>query len=58
MNPIILFLWIASWGLFWGVAGMLIAMPLLAAAASVCREVPALQHIGRVLSEKTPKPPR
>lgn len=49
MSPTILFPWIAPWRLFSGVAGMLIAMPLLAAG---------LQHISRVFSEKTPKLPR
>jgi predicted PurR-regulated permease PerM len=49
MNPIIIFLWLASWGIFWGAAGMLIAMPLLAAFAIMCREVPALKNVSRFI---------
>ena len=42
MNPIIIFLWFASWSILWGFPGMLIAMPLLMAFRIIAREVPSL----------------
>lgn len=49
MNPIIIFLWLAIWSILWGAAGILIAMPLLMAGRIVCREVPQLNRLYRLL---------
>jgi len=40
MSPVVVLIWLFLWGWLWGVAGALLAMPMLAAAVLVCRNVP------------------
>ena len=49
LNPLIVFLWIFTWGGFWGVAGMLIAMPALVTFKIVCEKTATMAGFRRVL---------
>jgi predicted PurR-regulated permease PerM len=50
LNPVVLFLWVVFWGWLWGVAGALMAVPLLASLKIVCDHNKALEPIGEVIS--------
>ncbi|HEV8343675.1 MAG TPA: AI-2E family transporter [Candidatus Binatia bacterium] len=50
LNPVVLFLWLVFWGWLWGVAGALMAVPLLASLKIVCDHHEALQPVGEVIS--------
>lgn len=50
MNPLIVFLWIFLWGWMWGAAGVLIAVPLLAAIKIFSDNIPELRTISLLLS--------
>ena len=49
INPLIVFLWIFAWAGFWGVAGMLIAMPALVIFKIVCENTEKMAGFRRVL---------
>jgi predicted PurR-regulated permease PerM len=49
LNPVIVFLGVLFWGWLWGIAGALIAVPLLAVAKIVCDRVEGLGAIGEFL---------
>ncbi|GAA5482415.1 AI-2E family transporter [Haloferula sargassicola] len=50
LNPLIVFLWIFAWAGFWGVAGMLIAMPALVTFKIVCENTATMERFRRVLT--------
>lgn len=49
LNPLMIFAGIIFWGWMWGVAGALIAVPLLAVFKILCDNVDPLQPVGRLL---------
>lgn len=49
LNPVIIFVWLLLWGWLWGIAGALIAVPLLTVFKIVCDATPSLRRIGTVL---------
>jgi len=49
MNPLVVFVAIIFWGWLWGVAGALLAVPLVATAKIVCDHVESLRPIGALL---------
>lgn len=49
LNPLMIFAGIIFWGWMWGVAGALLAVPLLAVFKIVCDQVEPLQSVGRLL---------
>jgi len=49
MNPLVIFVAIIFWGWMWGVAGALLAVPLVATAKIVCDHVESLRPIGVLL---------
>src|SRR6185436_11867188 len=51
LNPVMIFLAVAFWTWLWGVAGALLAVPLLAVLKIVCDAFEPLQPIGELLSE-------
>ncbi|HEU4530709.1 MAG TPA: AI-2E family transporter [Steroidobacteraceae bacterium] len=57
LNPLLVFMALWFWGWLWGVAGMLLATPLLLAAKAVTCQVPGFERIARILSP-TPTPSR
>jgi Predicted permease len=46
LNPVIVFLSLMFWGWIWGVAGALLAVPILATFKIVCDHLPLLRPIG------------
>lgn len=53
INPIIVFVWVLAWAAIWGVAGMLIGLPLLIIFRIVCSRTPSLAFVERVISVKS-----
>lgn len=51
LNPVAIFIWLIFWGWLWGVAGALLAVPLLAVCKIVCDNVEALTPIGEFLGD-------
>lgn len=49
LNPLMIFAGIIFWGWMWGVAGALLAVPLLAVFKIVCDHVEPLKPVGRLL---------
>ncbi|BCX46664.1 PurR-regulated permease PerM [Haloferula helveola] len=49
LNPLVVFLWIFAWAGFWGIAGMLIAMPALVSFKIVCENTATLERFRKVL---------
>ncbi len=50
INPLVVFVWIFLWAGFWGIAGMLIAMPALVIFKIVCENTEKLGKLRRLLS--------
>jgi predicted PurR-regulated permease PerM len=46
LNPILIFLGLIFWGWLWGVAGALLAVPIMVSIKIVCDHIEALQPIG------------
>lgn len=56
LNPVIVFVWLLFWGWLWGVAGLLIAVPLLVVFKILCDHIEPLQVVGEYLSSLPPTP--
>lgn len=52
LNPVAIFISLALWWWLWGIAGALLAVPLLAAFKIVCDHVESLASIGAFLGER------
>jgi predicted PurR-regulated permease PerM len=50
INPLVVFVWIFAWAGFWGIAGMLIAMPALVIFKIVCDNTDKMSKFRRLLS--------
>lgn len=50
LNPLVVFVWIFAWAAFWGIAGMLIAMPALVTFKIICENTATMERFRRVLS--------
>ena len=50
INPLVVFVWIFAWAGFWGIAGMLIAMPALVIFKIVCENTDKMAKFRRLLS--------
>jgi predicted PurR-regulated permease PerM len=51
LNPVAIFLGVAFWGWLWGVAGALLAVPILATVKIVCDGIESLKPVGEFLGE-------
>lgn len=51
LNPVAIFIWLTFWGWLWGVPGMLLAVPLLAAFKIVCDHIQPLNPLGEFLGD-------
>jgi len=49
MNPVAIFVGVLAWGWLWGIAGLLLGVPLLVAVKTVCDRVEDLKPIGELL---------
>ena len=52
LNPVVIFVALLAWGWLWGVPGILMAVPLLAAFKILCDHVPSLTPVGEFLGRK------
>jgi predicted PurR-regulated permease PerM len=52
LNPVVIFLWVLVWTWMWGVAGILLAVPLLVAVRICTERVPALAPLGALLARE------
>jgi predicted PurR-regulated permease PerM len=50
LNPVLVFVSLMLWGWLWGIAGILIAIPLLLALKIICDHIPDWERYGRILS--------
>lgn len=46
LSPVFIFLSVIAWGWLWGVAGALMAVPIVTIIKVICDHVPGLAHIG------------
>ena len=49
LSPVAVLMWLMLWGWLWGLAGALLAVPLLAALAIICRNVPRWNSIATLV---------
>lgn len=54
LNPVVIFLSLAFWGFLWGIAGMIIAVPVLVVFKTLCDHVEPLEPISEFLSGEEP----
>ncbi|HEX6141180.1 MAG TPA: AI-2E family transporter [Geminicoccaceae bacterium] len=52
LNPVVIFGAILVWGFLWGIPGVLIAVPLLAALKILCDNIPPLYAVGQFLGRR------
>jgi predicted PurR-regulated permease PerM len=57
LNPVIVFTMLLFWGWLWGIAGLLLAVPLLVVFKILCGHIEALAVVGEYLSSAPPRPP-
>ena len=50
LNPVLVFVSLMLWGWLWGIAGILIAVPLLITLKIICDHAPDWKRFGRILS--------
>lgn len=55
LNPVIVFTSLLFWGWIWGIAGLLLAVPLLVVLKILCDHIGPLQLIGEYLSSQPPR---
>ena len=49
LNPVVVFLWLIFWGWMWGIAGALMAVPLLVIVKIICERVEPLGAISEFI---------
>ena len=50
LNPVIIFIWLIFWGWIWGIAGALMAVPVLAVFKIICEHLEPLAPVGEFLN--------
>lgn len=56
INPMMVLLSVVVWGWLWGIAGALMAVPLLTSFRVICQYSPPLRQVGEFLSSDVPPP--
>jgi predicted PurR-regulated permease PerM len=51
LNPLVVTIALMVWGMLWGAAGLMLAIPLTAAIKAVCDNVGSLRSYGRLLGD-------
>lgn len=51
MNPVAIIVWLAFWGWLWGIAGTLLAMPMLVVLKSLCEHMTSLAPLNEFLGQ-------
>lgn len=54
LDPTVVFVWLLLWGWLWGIAGVLLAGPLIACFRIVCQHVDALKSAGVLIGDGSP----
>lgn len=49
MNPVAIFVGVLAWGWLWGMAGLLLAVPILVSIKAICDRVEGLKPVGEFL---------
>ena len=49
MNPVAIFVGVLAWGWLWGMAGLLLAVPILVSIKAICDRVDGLKPVGEFL---------
>jgi predicted PurR-regulated permease PerM len=49
LNPLVMFLWLSLWFWLWGIAGALLAVPMLKTVKIFCDNIPRLARVGQFL---------
>lgn len=49
MNPVAIFVGVLAWGWLWGIAGLLLAVPILVSVKAICDRVDGLKPVGEFL---------
>jgi predicted PurR-regulated permease PerM len=50
LNPVVIFIWLIFWGWMWGIAGALMAVPMLAVFKIICEHLEPLAPVGEFLN--------
>jgi predicted PurR-regulated permease PerM len=60
LNPLFVFLAVIVWGWLWGIAGALMAVPIVTSVKVICDHVPGLEQLGSFVSgrRRVPASPR
>ena len=56
LSPIFVFLAVIVWGWLWGIAGALMAVPIVTGLKVVCDHVPGLARVGDFVRSDEPRP--
>lgn len=56
VDPCFVFVWLMFWGWTWGVAGAVLAMPMLTAVKIICDRVESLQPVSRLIADDAREP--
>jgi predicted PurR-regulated permease PerM len=51
LNPVIILVSLMFWGWMWGIAGMILAVPILAVFKIICQQLPNLSALGEFLGD-------
>lgn len=51
LNPLVVLLWLLVWGWMWGIAGTLIAIPLLTIVKVLAEQLPHWRNVAAILSQ-------
>ena len=49
LNPLVMFFWLSLWFWLWGIAGALLAVPMLETVKIFCDNIPQLARVGQFL---------
>jgi len=52
LSAVVVVISLAFWGMLWGIAGMILAIPIMAVIVIICAQIPSLRWIAIILSEK------
>jgi predicted PurR-regulated permease PerM len=56
INAVMILLALAFWAWAWGIAGIVVAVPILVTLRVLCSHIEALAPIGEFLSQRQPAP--
>ena len=57
LSPVAVLIFLAFWGMLWGVVGMFLAVPIMSVVVIVCSQIPSARFFAILISEKGEIPP-